>query len=135
MVLIKKKTTGTSTNIIENGPGEVGVIPTGIRVHSEEPFVEVPIYRANGSSGKVSVEWFLREDTAIAGSDFRDCSGVAYFEDGQTKSVVRVDLLRNSDFGKDQEKRFNVELGSADGGCTLGCYETTITLFKSQGRS
>ena len=121
------------TALASEGPGELGVVAEGVRVELGQPFVDVPIYRAGGSRGQVSVEWFTREDTAVENRDFRDCSGIAYFADGQTKSMARIDLLAHSSLGSDLERKFIVELGLTEGGCLLGCYETTVTIFKFQG--
>ena len=117
----------------QESAGEVGCTSDGVRVELGSRHVDVPIIRTQGSRGAVSVEWFVREDTAIEGVDFRECQGVAYFADGQTKSVARVDLVGSSSLDGDQERRFILELGNTDGGCTLGCYETSVTIYRPQG--
>ena len=111
----------------------MGCTRDGVKVELGSKHVDVPILRTEGSKGAVSVEWFVREDTAIEGTDFRECQGVAYFADGQTKSMARVDLVHSSNLGGDRERKFILELGNTDGGCTLGCYETSVTIYRPQG--
>ena len=111
----------------------MGCTREAVRVELGHRHVDVPIIRTEGSKGAVSVEWFVREDTAVEGQDFRECQGVAYFADGQTRSVARVDLVPSSTLDGDQERKFILELGNTDGGCTLGCYETSVAIYRPQG--
>ena len=115
------------------GPGELGLTTETVRVPLGSAYVDVPVYRTEGDAGKVSVEWFTREDSAVDGVDFVDCSGLAHFEDGQTVAMARVNLVTTAPSTGAAEKTFNLELGATEGGCTLGCYETSVIIFQAPG--
>lgn len=90
--------------------------------------VAIPIERTYGQTGPVNVEWFTRENTAIAGRDFIESSGVAEFTHGQAMHYIHIPVT-NQIIKQGVERTFIVELGQANNEATIGRYEATISLY------
>jgi Ca2+/Na+ antiporter len=86
----------------------------------EEKEVTIPIYRKNGTSGRVSVKWCIERLTATPGYDYVDASGELHFRDGIESSEIAITILPKQ--VGEKADRFQVLLQEATGGMTFNPY-------------
>ncbi|MFC0216232.1 Calx-beta domain-containing protein [Paenibacillus chartarius] len=76
-------------------------------------YVDVPVYRTDGSDGELRVFYTTRADTAKENSDFDLATGSITFKDGQTSATIRIFL--KDDSIKESLESFSLKLeGSAE---------------------
>jgi subtilisin family serine protease len=80
--------------------------------------VTVPVTRAGGTSGTVSVQFASANGTALAGSDYTAKSGTLSFAAGVSSKSVIFYLVNNS-LSEDSET-FTISLANPAGGAVLG---------------
>ncbi|MEL6740612.1 MAG: Calx-beta domain-containing protein [Planctomycetota bacterium] len=116
----------------KDGPGVLGfpVPQLDVAMDHIQPGVDVirvPVVRRSGALGAVTVDFYTRDNTAVAGEHYVERSGTITFDDGEQKKYVEVDLIEKGDFTAD--RNFTVELGTAGGGAELGTkYEIEVRL-------
>jgi uncharacterized delta-60 repeat protein len=81
-------------------------------------FLHVTVVRTNGSYGQVSVQYFTRNGTALAGQDFTGITmGTLRFDPGETSQSFNIAL--NDDNVIEPDETFTITLTNASGGAVL----------------
>jgi len=81
-------------------------------------FLRLTVVRTNGSTGPVSVRYFTRDGTALAGQDFTGVGlGTLTFGQGVTSQTLSIPL--SDDFIVEPDETFTVTLTNATGGATI----------------
>lgn len=89
--------------------------------------IEIPIKRSEGTGGKVSIDYFTRDNTAIAGSHYEESVGVITFEDGEATQFIQIPVSTGAEY--DKNLTFGLELGgTSEGDDIVTVYETEIIL-------
>lgn len=88
--------------------------------------IDVPVDRTEGTVGDVSVDYFTRDNTAIAGVHYVETQGELPFKNGQSENSIVVDILPHDPHYN--QISFNVELGGTTGDADVGYYETEVVL-------
>lgn len=113
-------------------PGVLGFRSAKVEVpaisskHGENIQINIPVDRTEGTTGDVSVDYFTRDNTAIAGLHYLETQGELPFEDGQTENFIPIDILTHDT--NYNQLTFNVELGGTTGDAEVGFYETEVAL-------
>lgn len=92
----------------------------------ENQVVRIPVCRTYGTSGIVTVDYFTRDNTAVAETHYREAQGELVFESGQVENHIEVSLESDAMFSEDIS--FIVELGGTTGDAEVGIYETEVEL-------
>lgn len=88
---------------------------------TENSRVTIPVYRKNGTSGRVSVQWSILSLTAMPGFDYVDASGVLHFRDGvESSSELEITILPTRVW--EVADKFQVQLHTATGGLSFNPY-------------
>lgn len=101
-------------------------------INSSENEACVVVQRSYSFTGAVKVDWFTRENTAIADVDYAEANGTLNFLDNEREKLIRIPLLSGSDHDESENKSFIVELGGCDENASIGLYEATVILCKSK---
>ncbi|CAK0831122.1 unnamed protein product [Prorocentrum cordatum] len=106
-------------NPLKNECGIVSFAADRLQVlgEDEEKEVTIPIYRKNGTSGRVSVQWCIERLSATPGYDYVDASGELHFRDGVEESEITITILPKQ--VGEKADRFQVLLQEATGGLTF----------------
>ena len=75
------------------------------------------VLRTNGVTGMVTVDYFTRDGTALAGLKYVATNGTLVFADGETSKTIVVPII--NDTNVTGNKVFSVVLTNATGGATL----------------
>ncbi len=114
--------------IVENDFGS-GVITFGTNSYSASedggPIV-IELFRTNGHSGAVRVNYRTLTGTATANVDYRATNSFVDFADGQTNAFITI--LPIDDLLTEGNETVPVELFSPSGGATLGISLATLTI-------
>ena len=114
------------------GPGGAGSIQLSADSYvalEADGTVTITVTRTGGTTGAVSIDYALVDDSAVGGEDFTDASGTISWADGDgaAKTIV-VAILDDED--SETEESFEVELSNPTGGATLGSPSSaTVTVF------
>ena len=92
--------------------------------------VTLQVYRFNGSSGTVTVDYATSDGTAIAGAQYTARSGTLTFADGETFKNVSIPII-DDNIWSGYSTAFNVTLSNATGGATLGSTVATVTIYEN----
>ena len=93
----------------------------------EAVIVYIPVRRTVGYKGDVSVDYFTRDNTAVAGRHYDEAEGQVEF--GPTETLKRIEIVvRPGPHFDSRAFSFSVELGATEGGAELGTYETEVIL-------
>ncbi len=79
-----------------NSPGQLSLSSTNYNVTPSAGNAVLTVNRTNGSSGIVTVNYFTRAQTAVAGSDYTTTSGLLTFNNGVLSQDITVPLLSQS---------------------------------------
>lgn len=83
-------------------------------VCESEGKVELIVDRLDGFSGKITVDYYTRNETAIAGADYEETKGTLTFEHGEMKKTIIVPIIDDDAYEKDET--FQVVLENPTGG-------------------
>ena len=101
-------------------------------VDPSSPKVEVFVLRAGPIAGAASVEYETQADSATAGKDFKNVSGVLEFQKNQYVKRVTIPLINDS--RSEGDETFALVLSAPTGGATLDDPSTaTITIHDDDG--
>ena len=118
----------TQEFIEEDGFASVELPKETVEVVNEvDTEAHVPISRFDSLAGNVTVDWFTRENTAIAGTHFTDVTGTAEFGRGEEEKEAIVPLIPFPP-GDTGDKSFTVELGLTEDCEIVGRYETEVII-------
>jgi len=76
------------------------------------------VERTGGSKGVISCEYRTVEDSAIAGADFVETSGVLEFQPGEAQKSIKVPIIDDAQYEKNEA--FRVVLENCTGGAMFG---------------
>jgi uncharacterized repeat protein (TIGR01451 family)/uncharacterized delta-60 repeat protein len=82
------------------------------------------VVRANGVTGVVTVNYFTRDGTALAGARYSATNGALIFASGETNKTIVVPIINTTTVEGDQT--FSVVLTNATGGATLRSPSTAL---------
>lgn len=92
--------------------------------------IEIPITRANGANGAVSIDYVTEDGTAIAESDYTAVSGTLNWGDGDASpKTIFIPILDDTLF--DDNETFQVTL-SHPVGADMGLHKTTVTIIDDE---
>ena len=114
--------------IKDDEPGSIGFAKPSYVFKEADHSALIPVHRANGTDGKVKVNYTSRDMTAIAGQHYRQAGGMIEFADGETSRLIEIDFYQDTIFDG-REKAFNLELSNPQGGCTLDTEKCLVTLL------
>jgi hypothetical protein len=94
--------------------------------------VELAVVRGVGSSGIVTIDYLTIAGSAVPGVDFVAASGTLTFATGETRKLIPIAIIDNTEFSMNRE--FTVQLGNPGGGVRLRDPETvTVTIREDDG--
>jgi uncharacterized delta-60 repeat protein/uncharacterized repeat protein (TIGR01451 family) len=114
--------------IVENdfNPGTIVLATNSVFFSEDAVFVTLELFRTNGHSGVVSVNFNTANGTAIAGSDYVATNGVVFMADGQTNTTVTLRLI--DDVVQEGNETFLVQFLNPSGGATIGTPVVTVNI-------
>ena len=115
-------TSGNSSG--SNGPGEVALAHSAVRVDEFSNNAAVTITRINGTQGAISVDFTTVNQSAEAISDYQATSGTVTLADGQTAATILIPI--NDDTINEGFESFGLSLDSVTGGAFLAQPRTAI---------
>lgn len=86
--------------------------------------LQVPVQRAGGSSGVVSVDFATASGSAASGDDFQATSGTLTWADGDT-AIKSIAVVVIDDGREESNESFSITLSNPRGGATLGANPVT----------
>ena len=118
--------TNAVLNIIDNewAPGELAFSSAAYMANETSTNAIITVVRTNGTTGIVSVRYATSNDTAIAGINYIETSGILSFADGETVKTFAVPLLDDHQPGAD--KTCLLSLFSPGGGAALGALTNAV---------
>jgi uncharacterized delta-60 repeat protein len=85
------------------------------------------VIRTNGSTGRVTVRYFTRDGTALAGLDYTAVTlGTLTFDAGETSKTIAIPLI--NDTLVEADEYFTITLTNATGGAVVFGGQTTSTI-------
>lgn len=87
--------------------------------------IRIDVFRLNGNSGVISVNFETMGSTATDGVDFVSTNGVLSFADGETNKYFEVTVLPD-DLTAEQQESLTVNLANPLGGAVLGAQSVSI---------
>jgi len=121
---------------ISQGPGTISLATSTPPFVSEEAGkVALTVVRTGGSSGTVTVNYSVDDQTALAGSDYVDIpNGSLTFLDGETSKTIEINLIDDDVFESDET--FTVGLLGTNGIGQVGTPRTaTVTIVDDDSPS
>ncbi|GET42875.1 DUF4347 domain-containing protein [Microseira wollei] len=121
---------------IPQGPGTISLATsTPPSVSEEAGKVALTVVRTGGSSGTVTVNYSVDDQTALAGSDYVDIpNGSVTFLDGETSKTIEINLIDDDVFESDET--FTVGLLGTNGIGQVGTPRTaTVTIVDDDSPS
>lgn len=92
------------------------MLSTELNVNEAEGIVKVPVIRAGGNAGALTVNYATGDFTAYAGVDYSATSGEITFADGETVKEIAVPIIYNDQIG--ELRAFKLTLIGATGSPT-----------------
>ena len=121
---------------IPQGPGTIGLATsTPPSVSEEAGKATLNVVRTGGSSGTVTVNYSVDDQTAVAGSDYVDIpNGSVTFLDGETSKTIEINLIDNDVLEPDET--FTIGLLGTNGVGQVGTPRTaTFTIVDDDSPS
>ncbi len=112
------------TVVNTDGPGTVQFSTLGVTAASGATSVALPVTRANGISGTITVHYATAPGSAKAGVDFTSESGTLTFAPGVTSRTITIPVANTNAAGS--LVSFSVVLSAPTGGATLGGIATAV---------
>lgn len=91
-------------------------------VCESQKMIDIVVKRREGRTGRVTCDYKTVDETAIAPSDYTHVEGTLVFEDGETEKTIRIDIIDDDTYEKDEI--FRVELSNATNDACFA--ETTL---------
>jgi uncharacterized delta-60 repeat protein len=111
-------------------PGTLFFSATNYNVGSSDGYAYLTVYRTNGFSGIVSVNYMTAQGTAQPGVDYLNTNGLLTFDEGVTNRTIAVQLLPQTQVKP--PLAFSVTLSNAIGGATLSNpTDATVTIYSA----
>ena len=104
------------TIIDDDSPGQFGFLANKLSTHSKDKVFNVEVVRKNGCSGKVKLNYEIREyskqvpNKAKEGLDFIAKSDTLHFEHGETKKNIKVDIIAIKNEDPERDDIFEIRL-------------------------
>ncbi|MCX6923491.1 MAG: hypothetical protein NT154_09830, partial [Verrucomicrobia bacterium] len=102
---------------ISTAPGTIAFSSPSYVVHESSTNAYLNVLRTNGVTGAVTVNYFTRDGTAIAGLKYLATNGTLVFADGETSKTIVVPIIKDANVTGDE--MFSVTLTNVTGGATL----------------
>uniref|UniRef100_A0A8C5P4D2 Adhesion G-protein coupled receptor V1 n=1 Tax=Jaculus jaculus TaxID=51337 RepID=A0A8C5P4D2_JACJA len=99
---------------------------SSVQVPEQRASVELVVHRTGGSLGQVTVEWRVVGGTATEGLDFRGAGGMLTFAEGETKKMVILTILDDSE--PEDDENIIVSLVYTEGGSRILPSSDTVTV-------
>jgi uncharacterized delta-60 repeat protein/uncharacterized repeat protein (TIGR01451 family) len=114
--------------IVENdfAPGVVTFGTNFYFVSEDAGQIAIEVFRTNGHSGAVTVNYQMLTGTATADADYYATNGFVQFADGQTNAFLIVRIIDDSI--TEGNETVPVQLFGPSGGASLGIANATITI-------
>eukprot|EP00501_MAST-03F_sp_TOSAG23-6_P000356 GSMAST32.ASY1.ANO1.363.1 assembled CDS len=80
-------------------------------VCESQKMIDIVVKRREGRTGRVTCDYKTVDETAIAPSDYTHVEGTLVFDDGETEKTIRIDIIDDDTYEKDEI--FRVELSNA----------------------
>lgn len=116
-------------------PGEAGCIKPSCELTFQVPpegettEILVPLRRADGVVGELTVSWTVVDDTAVNGSDFTlDATGDVTFPEGVTEACVPIEVAGAACTENGDCKKFSLSWSGEDI-CESACTSTEVRLL------
>jgi solute carrier family 8 (sodium/calcium exchanger) len=98
----------TVTILNDDKPGTFGFEADTMDVTEDSDYAELKVIRASGCDGEVVVSYKTIDGSATGGTDFESTSGNLVFTDGECEHTIKVKLIEDDQFEKNE--KFSVEL-------------------------
>ena len=112
---------------MEVSPGIIQFSQNNYEVTENSRELTFTVKRSGGNTGKVGVNYFTNDGTAIAGMDFEPITGTLTWEDGGNDDEIVTITIRDDDEVEESET-FTISLSDITGGATLGTAITLVTI-------
>lgn len=130
VTVISDKTSGGNTIGISGAGGVPGTICLGGSAYTatEGTSVSIAVKRINGSAGKVSVNYWTKPVTALAGKDYTSRSGTLTWTHGQTAPKV-IKIAIAADGKTEGAEEFQILLKEPEGTILTAPFRGKITIL------
>lgn len=108
----------TVTIVDDDFPGIIAFGQRLITVEEDTGKVIIPVFREQGSDGKVEVKWKTVDGTAKSGRDYRGGSGTIVFDHGVIRREIEIPI--ENDYEEIKDEYFEVVLTEASNNAKLG---------------
>jgi len=112
---------------MEVSPGIIQFSQNNYEVTENSRELTFTVKRSGGNTGKVGVNYFTNDGTAIAERDFEPITGILTWEDGENDDEIVTVTIRDDDEVEESET-FTISLSDITGGATLGTAITLVTI-------
>jgi uncharacterized delta-60 repeat protein len=112
-----------------SGPGRLGFLDAGTlhSVAEGNGAIHVAVFRSNGSTGQVSMDYQTIAETATPGVDFTAKSDTVTWGDGET-GVKFIDVDISADDVAESDETFRIRLSNPTGGATIVGSEVQVKI-------
>jgi phosphatidylethanolamine-binding protein (PEBP) family uncharacterized protein len=125
--ILETKTITIVSDDIEVAPGIIQLSQKNYEVNENEKTLTFTVKRSQGNTGKVTVNYFTNDGTAIVGHDFEPISGTLTWQDGENDDKTLTITLIDDDEVEEYET-FTISLSDITGDASLGTAITLITI-------
>lgn len=117
--------------IVDNdfGPGQIYFASTNWSVNEYETNVILTVWRTNGSSGIVSVDYATADVTARVGQDYGFTAGSLTFQNNETLRTINIPIV--PDYVAESNETFVVTLSNPSGATLGGSNVATVTILNN----
>ncbi|CEM20669.1 unnamed protein product [Vitrella brassicaformis CCMP3155] len=100
----------TVTILNDDSPGVLDFESDTYRVVESQGAVELTVVRRNGTAGRITVDYMTKDDSAVSPQDYIGQSGTIVFEHEEHTKKIRIDVVNDEDYEKNE--RFRVILSN-----------------------
>lgn len=108
----------TVTIVDDDFPGIIAFGQRLITVEEDSGKIIIPVFREQGSDGKVEVKWKTVDGTAKSGRDYQGGSGVIVFDHGVVRREIEIPIV--NDYEETKDEYFEVQLVEASNNAKIG---------------
>jgi len=120
----------TAVLTILDNDGVVGFSPASYNINENAGVAVISVVRAGGATGQVSVDYFTRDGSAVAGRDYVATNGTVVFGPGQSNGVVTVGIIDN--ITVEGNRVFEVVLTNVTGAAVIGLTNAPVTIIDNE---
>jgi len=100
----------TVTILNDDKPGTFGFETAACDVTEDSEYCTLKVIRSAGCDGEVTVSFSTQDGTASAGTDFEMTAGELTFADGECEKSIRVRLIEDDQFEKNEKFTVKIDL-------------------------